>query len=243
MVWFRRIVTSPIQRNFGKPRTEPTHEYLENAVLNERLKRQIEFLIEIDKLKAVLRQNYLADASRRENDAEHSWHLALMAIVLSEWSAESEIDLAKVIRMVLMHDLVEIDTGDVFVYDEAARAAHAQREEAAAERIFSLLPNDQAREFRALWDEFEARETAEARYAAALDRLQPLLLNYHSGGLAWRKHRISAAQVRRINRRIQDGAPNLWEFAQGLIQEAETEGLLRSNGPGSGEDRQPETIS
>jgi putative hydrolase of HD superfamily len=197
--------------------------------MDERLKRQIDFLIEVDGLKAILRQNYLADGSRRENDAEHSWHLALMAIVLCEWSADSAIDITKVIRMVLMHDLVEIDTGDVFIYDEEARAAQAQREAEAAERVFGLLPDDQAREYRALWQEFEARETPEARYARALDRLQPLLLNHRSGGLAWRKHGISAAQVRRINRTIQDGAPSLWEFAQRLIQDAETQGLLRSD--------------
>jgi len=198
-------------------------------VIDERLKRQIDFLIEVDSLKAILRQNYLADGSRRENDAEHSWHLALMAIVLCEWGEDSAIDISKVIRMVLMHDLVEIDTGDVFIYDEEARAAQTQREEEAAERIFGLLPHDQAREYRVLWEEFEARETPEARYARALDRLQPLLLNYRSGGLAWRKHGISAAQVRRINRSIQDGAPPLWEFAQRLIQDAEAEGLLRSD--------------
>jgi putative hydrolase of HD superfamily len=197
--------------------------------MDERLKRQIDFLVEVDGLKAILRQNYLADGSRRENDSEHSWHLALMAVVLCEWSADSAIDITKVVRMVLMHVLVEIDTGDVFIYDEEARVAQAQREEEAAERIFGLLPDDQAREFRALWEEFEARETPEARYARALDRLQPLLLNYRSGGLAWRQHGISAAQVRRINRSIEDGAPPLWEFARGLIREAEKEGLLRSN--------------
>ena len=122
-----------------------------------------------------------------------------------------------------------IDTGDVFIYDEEARVVQTRREEEAAERIFSLLPDDQAREFRALWEEFEARETPAARYARALDRLQPLLLNHRSGGLAWRKHGISAAQVRRINRSIQDGAPPLWEFARQLIQQAEAEGLLRSD--------------
>jgi putative hydrolase of HD superfamily len=195
--------------------------------VTERLRRQIEFLVEADKVKAILRQNYLVDGSRRENDAEHSWHLALMAAVLAEWSADSNIDIAKVMRMVLIHDLVEIDTGDVFVYDEEARAAQAKAEREAAERIFGLLPSEQAGEFRALWEEFEVRETPEARYAAALDRLQPLLLNYHSGGLAWREHDIAAGQVRRINQSIERGSPELWEFARRLIEEAVDEGLLR----------------
>lgn len=160
----------------------------------DRLTAQIAFIVEIDKLKQIFRQNVLTDGSRRENDAEHSWHMATMAVVLAEY-ADPATDLARVIRMLLIHDLVEIDAGDTFLYDAAAGADQMARERAAAERLFGLLPADQAQALRALWDEFEARETLDARFARALDRLQPMILNHHSQGGSWRQHGITADQV------------------------------------------------
>lgn len=192
---------------------------------DERLGRQIEFVLECDRAKAVLRRNPLSDGSRRENDAEHSWHLALMALVLAE-HADEPVDVGRVVRMLLVHDLVEIDAGDTFVYDDAAHADKEDRERRAADRIFGLLPDDQGAELRQLWEEFEARETPEARFAGAVDRLSPLLLNRASGGGAWREHGVRAEQVLELNARIGEAAPGLWEYAKGLIHDAVDEGLL-----------------
>jgi len=190
-----------------------------------RLETQLDFILEVDKLKQVLRQTVLIADRRPENDAEHSWHLSLMAVLLVEHAA-SEVDLLKVLRMLLIHDLVEIDAGDTFAYDEVGNRDKAEREQRAATRIFGLLPEDQAQRYRAIWDEFEERHTAEARYAAALDRLQPLLLNFHTEGAAWRKHGISRAQVLARNEHIGEGAPALWQRARRLIDEAVTLGYL-----------------
>jgi putative hydrolase of HD superfamily len=190
------------------------------------LAQQIEFLIEIDKLKQVLRQTWLVDRTRRENDAEHTWHLAVMAVVLADYAAEKDMDVLKVLKMVLVHDLVEIDAGDTFVYDDQAATDKEEREQRAADRIFSLLPADQASEFRACWEEFESRRTPEARYAAALDRLQPILLNFHSRGKAWETHGIVSSQVRERNRHMEEGAPELWKYAQRIIQDAVDRGYL-----------------
>ncbi len=155
----------------------------------DRLHRQITFLMEADRVKTILRRNrVVSDPSRRENDAEHMYHFALMATVLAEYS-DAPVDLLRVLKMVLIHDLVEIDAGDVFVYDEQALVGKREREELAADRIFNLLPADQAQEMRALWEEFETEESAEARFAAALDRLQPLLGNYYTQGGAWQRPR------------------------------------------------------
>ena len=192
----------------------------------DRLARQIEFILEIDKLKQVLRQTSLADGSRRENDAEHSWHLAVMAVLLAEYAAGPQIDLARVIRMLLVHDLVEIDAGDTFHYDEAGNRDKPQREQAAADRLFGLLPADQGAELRGLWEEFEARRTPEARYAAALDRLQPNLLNLRTEGKLWREHGITSRQVIARNRHMAEGAPELWRYAESRIREAVAKGHL-----------------
>ncbi len=194
----------------------------------DRIEQQIAFVTEIDKLKRVLRRTYLIDGKRRENDAEHSWHLAVMAVLLAEYARE-EPDLLKVVKMLLLHDVVEIDAGDTFAYDEAGHADKSERERRAAERIFNLLPADLARDVFALWDEFEARETPEAKYAQALDRLQPILLNYGSGGMAWREHNISREQVVARNRHIEAGAPALWTYVRGLIDRAEKQGYLVSD--------------
>ena len=193
---------------------------------DDRLARQIGFLLEIDKLKRVLRQTWHLDQSRKENDAEHSWHLAVMAVLLAEYAAEPELDLGRVVKMVLVHDLVEIDAGDTFAYDEVAARDKPEREQRAADRIFHLLPPDQAQEVRRLWDEFEARHTPEARYAAALDRLQPILHNIHTQGRAWREHGVTSDRVLARNRHMADGAPQLWQFAEGLIRDAVRKGHL-----------------
>jgi putative hydrolase of HD superfamily len=192
---------------------------------SERLSRQIEFLVEMDKLKNVVRQTLLVDGARQEDSAEHSWHLALLAMVLAE-HAKQPVDLFRVIKMILVHDLVEIDAGDTYCYDEEANLSKAEREIKAADRIFSLLPEDQALEFRSLWNEFESRQTADAIFAASLDRLQPLLNNFRSGGFMWQKHGIRKKQVYRRNSPMADGSPILWEFAQNMIKDAISNGWI-----------------
>ena len=190
-----------------------------------RLQEQIEFIIEIDKLKNILRQTVLMDASRRENSAEHSWHLSLMAVLLCE-HAKEEVDILKVMKMLLIHDIVEIDAGDTFCYDEKGNEDKAEREEKAADRIFNLLPSDQATELRSLWDEFEGRSTAEAKFANALDRFQPLLHNCQTEGLAWKKHGVKLAQVIEHNKPIAEGSPKLWECIEGYLNRAVEKGHL-----------------
>jgi putative hydrolases of HD superfamily len=193
----------------------------------KRLERQIQFIVEIDKLKDVFRQTLLMHGKRYENDAEHSWHLAVMAVLLSEYSLVQNLDIARVLKMALVHDLVEIDAGDTFCYDDKAAQSKDAREAKAAGRIFSILPSDQAAEVRALWEEFEARKTPEARFAAALDRLQPLLHNYNTQGAAWKKHGVTSEKVLARNKHIVDGAPVLWEYAENLIHDAVRKGYLR----------------
>lgn len=190
-----------------------------------RLNRQIAFLVEIDQLKSVLRRSNLVDGSRRENDAEHSWHLAMLAVVLAEY-ADAEIDQSRVIRMLLIHDLVEVYAGDTFIYDRAAQAGQEERERAAADRLFPQLPADQAADLRALWDEFELRGSADARFARALDRVQPLLLNFHSGGIGWREHGVTLTDVLPFGSVIADGSPRLWEYTRTLLEEAVRRGYL-----------------
>ena len=194
--------------------------------MNQRLLQQVEFLVEVDKLKTILRQTHLIHQERRENDAEHSWHLALAAMVLAE-HANEVIDIAKVITMVLVHDLVEIDAGDTFCYDYEGAKDKAQREERAADRIFGLLPEDQAHSFRNLWDEFEERETPEARFAAALDRFQPVLHNLHTGGGTWKRHGIPRAQVEERNSPMGQGSVRLWQYVSRLLDEAVASGMMK----------------
>ena len=183
---------------------------------SDRLRRQIAFLLEADKLKGVLRRSYLIHGERRENSGEHSWHTALLTMILAEYSNRS-IDVCKVIRMMLIHDLVEIDAGDTFIYDAAGNAAKAEREQAAAERVFGLLPDDQRDAVRQLWEEFELQRTPEAKFANAVDRLMPVLHNYFTGGRSWREHNITQEQALAKNRKIADGARELWEIARSLI--------------------------
>lgn len=187
---------------------------------------QIRFVLEADRLKTVLRQSPLTDRSRRENSAEHSWHLALMALVLAE-HAPPGTDLPRVMSMVVLHDLVEIDAGDLFLY--APAAAHDQQEaaeRAAADRLFSLLPARQGQALRALWEEFEERVTPEARFARALDRLQPMLINMVTGGGTWAAHHVTADQVLARVKLIDDGSPSLGAYAREMIAKAVAEGLL-----------------
>ena len=192
----------------------------------DRLARQVAFIVEIDKLKAVLRHNLVTGAPRRETTAEHSWHLGAMALTLAD-HAEPGVDLLRVLKMLLIHDLVEIDAGDSFLYDAAARASAAARERAAAERLYGMLPADLAAELRALWDEFEAATSQDARFARALDQLQPVLLNYHTDGGSWRAHDVSGADVLRKKAVIADGAPALWRYAEALIRDAIAKGWLK----------------
>jgi putative hydrolase of HD superfamily len=192
-----------------------------------RLERQIAFIVELDKLKQVLRQTRLMDGSRRENDAEHCWHVALMAVVLAE-HAGAGIDVLRVLKMLLIHDVVEIDAGDTFLYAAVDAAAVAERETRAAERIFGLLPPDQAGELRALWEEFEARRSAEAKFARALDRLEPLLQNHRNGGGTWREHGVTVEQVLAKKHIVADGSAALWAFAVELIEDSLARGYLRA---------------
>jgi len=192
-----------------------------------RLAKQVEFIVEIDKLKQIYRRTWLTDKSRRENDAEHSWHLGVMAILFLEHARQPQLDLLRVLKMVLVHDLVEIDAGDTFAYDDAGAIDQAQRENAAADRVFGLLPGEQGGELRALWEEFEARQTPEAKYAAALDRFQPMLHNYRTQGKAWQEHGIRAAQVLARNRHMAEGAPALWEYAEQFVADAVAKGYLQ----------------
>ena len=199
---------------------------------SDRLTRLMSFILEVDELKQVKRRTHLLGDGRRENDAEHSWHLALMVILLSEFAAE-RVDLLRVLKMALIHDIVEIDAGDTFCYDEAGNEDRVVREQAAARRLFYLLPGDLAESMCQLWEEFEARETPEARFAASLDRLQPLLLNYHSGGTAWQENGVTFEQVIEKNRQIARGAPLLWRYVRGLIEDAVRQGFLAEASPRS----------
>ncbi len=192
-----------------------------------RLQKQIEFIVEIDKLKNIVRQTLITDGSRQEDSAEHSWHIAVMAMVLSEYAKDEGIDIFRVLKMALIHDLVEIDAGDAYCYDEAANVGKVERELKAADRIFGLLPEEQSIEFRALWKEFEARESPEARFAAALDRLQPLLNNHRTEGRMWRKHAIKSDKVFSRNQPMEEGAPALWGYASSLIRDAIERGWLQ----------------
>ena len=191
-----------------------------------RLTQQIQFIIEIDQLKQVLRQTLLNDGSRRENSAEHSWHLAMMVIVLAEYAPQGVV-LLNAIKMVLVHDLVEIDAGDTFCYDVQGNESKAQREAQAALRLFGLLPADQASELRSLWEEFEAQETPTAKFAAALDRIQPLLHNQQNRGGTWLIHGITRDQVMKRMAPVETGAPELWLFVQQVIEDCVAAGYLK----------------
>lgn len=181
----------------------------------ERLAKQFAFALEIDKEKRIARQTYCSDGVTLENDAEHAWHAAMMAILLSEY-ANTPVDVLKVVKMILIHDIVEIDAGDTYAYDDAGLATQAEREQKAAERIYNILPEDQAAELMALWKEFEALESAEAKFAKAMDNLQPAMLNAASDGRAWKEHGVKLSKILKRNIVTEEGASLLWQY--GLTQ-------------------------
>ena len=193
-------------------------------IMNQ-LTQQLEFVREIDKLKGVLRRSFLLDGSRAENSAEHSWHLALMALTLAEHANEA-IDVGHVVKMVLIHDIVEIDAGDTFLYDQTGNASKAEREQQAAARIFGLLPAAQRDELIALWQEFEGRETADSHFANALDRFIPLLHNYDNQGKAWRENNVTRDRVIQMAGHMDKGSSTLWNYALNLIDDAVEKGYL-----------------
>lgn len=195
-----------------------------------RLEQQLRFLLEIDQLKQVERRSYLADGSRRENSAEHSWHLAVMAVLLCEHLDDPGIDLLRVMKMLLIHDLVEIDAGDTYAYDPQGQEDKYERELACANRLFRLLPEEQRDELMALWQEFEEGSSPEAKYAAALDRLQPMLLNYAAQGKSWREHGIHSRQVLARQEAIAEVSQKLGDYSRGLIQDAVAKGYLKAQG-------------
>jgi putative hydrolases of HD superfamily len=197
-----------------------------------RLARQIEFIVECDKLKDIFRQTINTQSRRPENDAEHSWHLCLCVVILAEHANAPQLDVLRVLKMIIVHDLVEIDAGDTFAYDATAMADQHAREAVAAERIFGLLPPDQAAEFRGLWDEFEEKQTPESKFATAVDRFQPMLLNCRSEGAAWKRHSITHDRVLARNRVIADGCPELWRYAERMLEEIVEAGHL-AKAPGA----------
>jgi len=192
----------------------------------ERFKSQIEFILEADKLKKVLRRTTLLDRSRQENSAEHSWHIALIVLILSEYAEEDNLDLLQVIKLLLTHDLVEIDAGDTYCYDQSGRRDQKARETRAADRIFNILPEDQAKSFRSLWDEYEDRKTPESKFANAVDRLQPLLHNYFTQGHTWRRKGIQKKQVLSRMQPVDEGSSLLWEYVSNLVDDAVEKGYL-----------------
>ncbi len=194
--------------------------------LPERLRQQLRFIAEADKLKHIFRQSYLSDQSRRENDAEHSWHLCLMVLLLAEHSNFQNLDTLKVLKMVIIHDIVEIDAGDTYIYDEEAKRTQVEREAQAAERLFGLLPQDQSQAFHDLWIEFETEASNEAIFAKAIDRLHPMMLNYLAEGKTWIEHGVTEDQVRTVNRKIEDGSASLWNYTDSLIRDAVAKGWL-----------------
>jgi putative hydrolase of HD superfamily len=193
--------------------------------MNDRFERQLAFIIEADRLKEIQRRSYLISGTRVENSAEHSWHLALNALILGEY-ANTGLDTFRVMRMLLIHDLVEIDAGDTFCYDAAGNATKAAREVAAADRLFGLLPDDQGAELRGLWEEFEAGVTPEARFANAMDRLMPVLHNLRNNGRGWLEHVVGPEQVLARNALIAEGSEKLWAWVKGELDRAFAEGLL-----------------
>ena len=193
---------------------------------NERLKKQLDFALEVDKEKNILRQTHLSGHGRRENDAEHAWHMALMIYLLREYANE-EIDWAKAMMMALIHDVVEIDAGDTYAYDAEGLATQAEREEKAAQRIFGVLPEDQKNEFYALYREFEDYETPESRFAHVMDNFQPLMLNNSNDGGDWKEHSVAKSQIYKRNAKTGTGSETIWEYMKGLIDENVAKGSIR----------------
>lgn len=194
--------------------------------MDDRMRKQIEFALLMDKQKNIFRQNHLADNSRRENDAEHAWHMAVMAYLFREYANE-DIDISKVILMCLIHDVVEIEAGDTYAYDEEAKKSQREREEIAKKHIFGMLPSDQGRELEVLFDEFEAQETAEARFAKAMDNLQPVLLHEANGGGDWKEHGVTKEQIMRRQEKTRHGSEKLFEVIKDIIDKHIAEGNIK----------------
>ena len=190
-----------------------------------KLERQMRFLLELDKQKEIGRQTYLADGSRKEGDAEHAWHMAVMAFLLADYANEP-IDVLKAVKMALMHDVVEIDAGDTYAYDTKGNQTKRDREQKAADRIYGMLPEEQASEYRALWEEFEAMETPEARFVNTLDKVQPVLLNDASGGKSWQEHGVRKSQVMERNAKTHEGSAILWDYIRNIIAENTKKGNI-----------------
>lgn len=195
-------------------------------MISDRLKKQLDFMLELDRMKNLYRQTYVLHEDRKENDAEHSWHIAVMAFLLAEY-ADSEIDTFRVMKMLLIHDVVEIDAGDTYCYDEEGYKTKSDREEKSAQRIFGLLPDDQKQEFYGLWREFEDGKTNEAKFAGVLDRLQPILLNYSKDGLSWREHGIYGEQVLSRTRNTAEISSGLAEVINSVVEDAVKKGWLK----------------
>ena len=196
--------------------------------MNNKLKQQLQFLTEVDKMKSVSRQTLLADKSRAETDAEHSWHFALMAMTLFEYVGFDGVDINRVIKMALVHDLIEIYAGDTFAYDVKGNENREERENEAADKLFSLLPSEQKAEYRALWEEFDRMDTPDAMYAAAVDRFQPLLNNYLTDGHTWVKHAVTTDQVYKRMAPIETALPELWEFVEYVIRDSCEKGYIKT---------------
>lgn len=194
--------------------------------MDERLRKQLDFILEVDKSKFVVRQTYLTDGIRKEDDAEHSWHIALMAILLAEYSNEP-VDVLRVVSMLLVHDLIEIDAGDTYAYDNKGNETKRERELVAADRIFNILPNDQAKMIRGLWDEFEAGETKEAKFAITLDKTQPIMLNDATDGRAWMEHGVKKEQIMARNKKTPDGSVKIWDYFEKIINKNVEKGRIK----------------
>lgn len=192
-----------------------------------RLEKQLRFLVEVDQMKNILRRTLLADGSRRENDAEHSWHFALMAMILSEYADLTQADLSRVLRMALVHDLIEVYAGDTFAYDKKGNEDKEERERKAADKLFGILPEDQGREIRTLWEEFDAMETPDAKYAASIDRLQPLLNNYMTQGHTWHIGVVTSRDVYARAAVIKQAAPALWKVVEFIVNDSIKKGWLK----------------
>ena len=196
--------------------------------MDKRLQQQLDFSLEIDKEKNILRQTHLSGHGRNENDAEHAWHMAIMAYILKEYANE-EVDISKVMIMCLIHDIVEIEAGDTYAYDEEGLKTQKAREDMAKEKIFSLLPDDQKKEMIALFDEFEANETPESKFAHSMDNLQPLMLNNSNGGGDWKRHGVSASQVYKRQGKTREGSEKLFEVVDSILKENIEKGNIKKN--------------
>jgi len=194
--------------------------------MDERFEKQLQFLIEIDKMKSVFRQTILIDRSRREDDASHSWHFAVMAMLLFEHCKDQSVDINRVIKTALVHDLIEIYAGDTFAYDAAGNADKLQREQKSADKLFALLPKDQGEEIRALWGEFDAEQTPDAKYACAIDRLQPFINNIMTEGHTWKRHGVTTAQVYQRMEPIRTAMPDIWAFVTSSVGDFVKTGYL-----------------